>query len=65
MKPKYDISGGPGNGGSTWRVLPQLEKKTMYAPDATCSLISYMDLKAMNIHVFTAMENDKDILELK
>ena len=37
----------------------------MYAPDAPRSLISYMDLRAMNIHVTTALVNDEELLELK
>jgi hypothetical protein len=37
----------------------------MYNPYAPRSLISYMDMRARNIHVSTAMENNEEILELK
>jgi hypothetical protein len=37
----------------------------MYAPDAPRSLISYRDLRARNIHVSTAVENDEEVLELR
>ena len=39
-------------------------EKTMYAPDAPRSLINYKDLRARNIHVSTAVENDEEALEL-
>jgi hypothetical protein len=39
--------------------------KAMYAPDAPRSLISYRDLRARNIHVSTAVENDEEVLELR
>jgi hypothetical protein len=37
----------------------------MYAPDAPRSLISYRDLRANDIHVSTAVENDEEVLELR
>ena len=37
----------------------------MYAPDAPRSLISYKDLRARNIHIFNAVENDEEVLELR
>jgi hypothetical protein len=37
----------------------------MYVPDASHSLISYKDLRANQIHVSTAMDNDDEVLELK
>ena len=37
----------------------------MYAPDVPRSLISYRDLRARNIYVSTAMENDEEVLKLK
>ena len=39
--------------------------KTMYAPDAPRSLISYRDLRARKIHISTAMEMNEEILELR
>ena len=36
----------------------------MYAPDAPRSLINYRDLRANDIHVSTAVENDEEVLEL-
>ena len=39
--------------------------RAMYAPDAPRSLISYRDLRARNIHVSTAVENDEEVLELR
>ena len=39
--------------------------RTMYAPDAPRSLISYKNLRARNIHVSTVVENYEDVLELK
>ena len=40
-------------------------ERAMYAPDAPRSLISYRDLRARNIHVSTAVENDEEVLELR
>ena len=37
----------------------------MYAPDAPRSLINYRDLRANDIHVSTAVENDEEVLELR
>jgi hypothetical protein len=37
----------------------------MYAPDAPRSLINYRDLRARNIHVSTAVENDEEVLQLR
>lgn len=39
-------------------------EREMYAPHAPFSLISYMDLRARNIHVSIAMKNDEEVLEL-
>jgi hypothetical protein len=37
----------------------------MYAPDAPRSLINYRDLRARNIHVCTAVENNEEVLQLR
>ena len=39
-------------------------ERAIYAPDAPRSLINYRDLRARNIHVSTAIENDEEVLEL-
>ena len=38
-------------------------ERAMYAPDAPRSLINYRDLRARNIHVSIAVENDEEVLE--
>jgi peptide/histidine transporter 3/4 len=43
---------------------PLICERAMYAPDAPRSLISYRDLRANDIHVSTAVENDEEVLEL-
>ena len=35
------------------------------APDAYRSMITYRDLRAIDIHIFIAVENDEEILELR
>ena len=40
-------------------------EKSIYAPDASRSLISYRDMRARNVHVSTAVVNDEEVLELK
>ena len=45
--------------------FPLNYERAMYAPDALRSLISYMDLRTMNIHVSTAVVNDEEVLELR
>ena len=47
------------------RGFPLNCERAMYAPDAPRSLISYRDLRAKNIHVSTAVENDEEVLELR
>ena len=37
----------------------------MYASDAPWSLISYRDLRANGIHVYTKIENDEEVLKLR
>ena len=44
---------------------PLICERAMYAPDAPRSLINYRDLRANNIHVSTAVENDEEVLELR
>ena len=44
---------------------PLICERAMYAPDAPRSLISYRDLRANDIHVSTAVENDEEVLELR
>ena len=44
---------------------PFICERAMYAPDAPRSLISYRDLRANDIHVSTAVENDEEVLELR
>jgi hypothetical protein len=46
-------------------LLPGGFPLNWYAPDAPRSMISYRDLRARNIHVSTAVENDEEVLELK
>ena len=45
--------------------FPLNYERTMYAPDAPRRLISYRDLRTKNIHVSTAVENDKEVLKLR
>jgi hypothetical protein len=45
--------------------FPLICERAMYVPDASHSLISYRDLRASQIHVSTAMDNDDEVLELK
>lgn len=55
----------------SWAVIGMLGKfpficeRTMYAPEAPRNLISYRDSRASQIHVFTAMNNDDEVLELR
>ena len=44
---------------------PLICERAMYVPDAPRSLISYCDLRANDIHVSTAVENDEEVLELR
>ena len=43
---------------------PIICKEAIYAPDAPRSLISYRDLRANEIHVYTLIENDEETLVL-
>jgi hypothetical protein len=55
--------GGAGNGDFNWG-FPLNYERAMYDPDAPRSMISYMDLRAMNIHDSIVLENDEEVLEL-
>lgn len=50
-------------------ILPKsfflTSKRTMYVHDAPCSLISYQDLRASKIHIYSALENNEEVLELR
>lgn len=44
---------------------PLITCRAMYAPSAPQSLISYCDLRAMDIHILTTIRNNEEVLELR
>ena len=61
---KLQVSWGPGSCDFA-QGSPLICERAMYAPDAPWSLINYRDLRANDIHVSTAVENDEEVLELR
>ena len=61
---KLQVPRGAGSCDSA-RGSPLICERAIYAPDSPRSLISYHDLRANDIHVSTAVENDEEVLELR